>query len=488
MLDDVALIVFIAVCLAALVGLAIVWIVWLSGELRRMHAQHERLRNEVAALESERKEKVKQLRALAAGCQEWEIRVREQRQQTDNLQAHLRLMHAEARQREETLADLHRQAESREEESRQQQARLAELEAARATAQADHDGLASVLEALRHEIDQRNTSLTDLNEAVSASQAEHATLTNKLGALRHQTTAEEQRLGDLYPQREQMESRIAERKKLASDLQAQLEPLERKVRDQQETLTEFQSERAKLADGIRQHEEQLTKLNTAIEEREAYIVSKLKEFSVSPHRPLPVIILADVSGSMSSNGKIDVLNSAVAQMIAAFAEEDAPIDIQVAIVTFGQDARLYQPLESVSQMTWQNTEAKGKTPMGAAFELARQILEDRTQIPSRAYAPTLVLVSDGQPTDEWERPLEQLLSSDRASKAARFAMAVGDDADRDMLRKFLGDLDTKIFEGHEAREISKFFRWVTMSVTSRSRSMNPNQIEYTESDDLELDY
>ena len=35
-------------------------------------------------------------------------------------------------------------------------------------------------------------------------------------------------------------------------------------------------------------------------------------------RPLPVIILADVSGSMSENGKLDSLKHALNDMIASF--------------------------------------------------------------------------------------------------------------------------------------------------------------------------
>ena len=75
--------------------------------------------------------------------------------------------------------------------------------------------------------------------------------------------------------------------------------------------------------------------------------------------------------------------------------------------------------------------------MGAALDLATGLIEDRAQVPSRAYRPTVILVSDGQPTDDWQSPLKRLLDSERASKAARFAMGVGDDADTAMLSTFL---------------------------------------------------
>jgi uncharacterized protein YegL len=128
-------------------------------------------------------------------------------------------------------------------------------------------------------------------------------------------------------------------------------------------------------------------------------------------------------------------------------------------------------------------EASGRTPMGEAFDLARTMIEDRDTIPSRAYRPTLVLVSDGVPTDDWRGPLEALLGSERASKATRFAMGI--DADNETLTAFLASDEARVFEAHEAREIRKFFRWVTMSVTARSRSANPNSVVMVEPTDLD---
>ena len=75
-------------------------------------------------------------------------------------------------------------------------------------------------------------------------------------------------------------------------------------------------------------------------------MSKLKEFTASSARPLPVIVLADVSGSMSANGKIDALNDAVSEMIATFAEEDdTRAEIHVSVIAFGGGgASIHKPL------------------------------------------------------------------------------------------------------------------------------------------------
>ena len=202
----------------------------------------------------------------------------------------------------------------------------------------------------------------------------------------------------------------------------------------------------------------------------------LKEFTVSSARPLPVILLADVSGSMAVDGKIDALNGAVAEMQATFAEEDdGRAEIHLAVVTFGGTAVLHVPLTPANAVRWAPMQADGRTPLGATLDIATDLIEDRDRVSSRAYRPTVVLVSDGLPNDEWEGPLQRLLTSERAAKAERFALGIGTDADHDMLRRFLNDPEGRVFEAHEGREIRKFFRWVTMSVTSRSRSGAPNR-------------
>lgn len=225
---------------------------------------------------------------------------------------------------------------------------------------------------------------------------------------------------------------------------------------------------------------------TAVPKQEMHM-SKLKDFTMSSARPLPVIVLADVSGSMSANGKIDALNDAVSEMIATFAEEDdTRAEIHVSVIAFGGGgASIHKPLRSARETRWEPMLASGRTPMGDAFELARVMVEDRETVPSRAYRPTLVLVSDGVPTDDWRTPLATLLTSERASKATRFAMGVGADADRETLTAFLANDEGRVFEAHEAREIKNFFRWVTMSVTIRSRSANPNSVVMVEPTDLD---
>lgn len=239
------------------------------------------------------------------------------------------------------------------------------------------------------------------------------------------------------------------------------------------------------------------KMNTSqpMPEKQPGGSTKLKAFTAPQARPLPVIILADTSGSMAENQKIEALNVAVRQMVASFANEPRlRADIQVGVITFGgRHAQLHLPLVSAHAVKDViGFTATGTTPMGAAFQLARELLEDRERVPARAYRPVLVLVSDGAPTDDWEASLAALKASERGQKASRIAMAIGADADRELLAQFANDAEAPVFEAHEAQDIRRFFRAVTMSVVANSASPMPDKpltIDMSEipGDDLDLD-
>lgn len=225
-------------------------------------------------------------------------------------------------------------------------------------------------------------------------------------------------------------------------------------------------------------------------------MSGLKQFQMTSARPLPVIVLADVSGSMVADGKIEALNAALQDMISSFADQSrVKAEIQVGLITFGGDAATaHLPLAPAHQIKRLDTlRAEGRTPMGSALELATSLLDDKELIPSRAYRPVLVLVSDGMATDDWKQAFSRLQSSERAQKASRFAMAIGSDADEVMLKSFANDPEAPLFRANNARDILRFFQAVTMSVTVKSQSPNPDQtaaflIPELSDDPMDLDF
>lgn len=199
----------------------------------------------------------------------------------------------------------------------------------------------------------------------------------------------------------------------------------------------------------------------------------LDSFVVATPRPLPVLLLLDTSGSMTGT-KIAALNSALKEMAQDLGGSSTPQgEIHVGVVVFHSQVDVADPVPA-KLFTVPEYVAGGQTAMGAAIEAARVMLEDRERIPARAYTPTLVLVSDGQPTDAADSAIRALLGSERGKRATRLALAIGDDADVEMLKRFVSNPEVPVFRAHETARIREFFRWVTFSVQMRTKSRDPD--------------
>ena len=210
-----------------------------------------------------------------------------------------------------------------------------------------------------------------------------------------------------------------------------------------------------------------------------------KKFTTPTAKPLPVVLLLDVSSSMSGD-KIENLNKAVEDMLDTFAQEEKmETEILVSVITFGNQVELHVPYTKASQVQWQGLHANGMTPMGTALKMAKAMIEDKETTPSRAYRPTIVLVSDGQPNDSWEGPLNDFIAEGRSSKCDRMAMAIGHDADEAVLGRFIEGTPHELFYAENASQLHEFFQRVTMSVTMRTQSKNPNQVP--DPSEIELD-
>lgn len=195
-------------------------------------------------------------------------------------------------------------------------------------------------------------------------------------------------------------------------------------------------------------------------------------------KKLPVILLLDVSGSMSGV-KIESLYDATVDMIETFVAAQAKEQIiDVSIITFGNSVELHTPYTPVKDLQAKGIGkfmASGMTPMGTALRMAKDMIEDKSVTPSRIYRPAVVLVSDGEPNDDWKEPMDQFINDGRSKKCQRFAVAIGNGANRNVLERFTQD-PNMVFFAEDAKDISEQFKTITMSVSTRATSQNPNQI------------
>jgi uncharacterized protein YegL len=213
----------------------------------------------------------------------------------------------------------------------------------------------------------------------------------------------------------------------------------------------------------------------------------INNFIKKEGRALPVFILLDVSGSMRGE-KIETVNVALKEMLNSFKKIENPKGIiELCLLTFGGDkVEIIKPLSKIEDGDVYTLTANGNTPMGMAFEKVAEMIEDQSIVSSRAYTPTVVLISDGNPTDydasgktldeifEWNA-LKAIHSGTRSSKAVKLAMGIGGDVDMNILKAFINNDEVPVISAKDNNTISKFFEWVTMSVSVRSVSANPNQ-------------
>src|SRR5215210_3575788 len=128
-------------------------------------------------------------------------------------------------------------------------------------------------------------------------------------------------------------------------------------------------------------------------------------------RPLHFIWIADCSGSMSVNGKIQALNNAIRDVIPhmqSVARENPNAQVLVRALAFSDGATWHVPTATpIDQFRWSDLSAGGVTDMGQALTM----LAKELHIPpmtERALPPVLVLLSDGQPTDDFDAGLAAL--------------------------------------------------------------------------------
>jgi len=190
-------------------------------------------------------------------------------------------------------------------------------------------------------------------------------------------------------------------------------------------------------------------------------------------RPLHFIWIADCSGSMAVDGKIQSLNTAIKEAIPNMqdvADENPNAQVLVRAVRFSDGAQWHvsQPTD-IADFKWDDLDAGGVTAMGKALS----IVADQLKIPpmdERALPPVLVLISDGQPTDDFAGGLQSLMNEPWGRKAVRIAIAIGEDADQEVLKKFIANPELRPLQANNPESLIKYIRWVSTAVLKSASS------------------
>lgn len=168
-----------------------------------------------------------------------------------------------------------------------------------------------------------------------------------------------------------------------------------------------------------------------------------------PRRTMTLFFLIDTSGSMSGN-KIGAVNDAIVNvlpMLEDISSSNPDAEIKVAALEFSNGTKwLYNEPKSVDDFKWIDVQAGGLTSLGeACLELNSKLSRSGyMKSASGSYAPAIILLSDGGPTDNFDGGLQTIQGNNWFKNAIRIAIAIGDDADLDVLARFTGNSEAVI--------------------------------------------
>lgn len=199
-----------------------------------------------------------------------------------------------------------------------------------------------------------------------------------------------------------------------------------------------------------------------------------------PRRVMPLIFIVDTSGSMDG-AKIGSLNVAVEEAlkdVGEISKNNSDAQIKVAVLEFSSGTQwMYpQPMESES-FKWQNLKAGGLTSLGAAYsELNEKLSKSHGFMaePTGSRAPAMILLTDGQPTDDYKHPLEKLKGNPWFNTGVKVAIAIGDEETNvDVLAEFTGNKEA-VLTVHNVDQLKKIIKTVSVTasqVASQSASV-----------------
>lgn len=175
----------------------------------------------------------------------------------------------------------------------------------------------------------------------------------------------------------------------------------------------------------------------------------LTDYELTPtaRRVLNLFLMIDTSGSMDGE-KIAAVNDAIRNVlpILSTVNDDNPdAEIKISALTFASNNSWVNPKPvEISDFKWVDQTAEGWTCMGDAIrELNRQLSHKHGFLTSASgsFAPVIIMLSDGAPTDDFNGAMTDILANNLFRHATKIAIAIGSDADVNVLKTFTGNAE-----------------------------------------------
>lgn len=188
-------------------------------------------------------------------------------------------------------------------------------------------------------------------------------------------------------------------------------------------------------------------------------------------RRLPVYLLLDTSGSMVGE-PIESVKNGVQVLLSSLRQDPHALETAyISVITFNSSAQQLIPLTEIATFQVPNFNASGTTALGEALSLTARCIEREVKKSTHEvkgdWKPLVFIMTDGEPTDDFERGLRDF---NLVSKGIVVACAVGDGARKDLLTQITTSVVSLSTADHGS--ISAYFKWVSSSISVGSQKVD----------------
>lgn len=197
-------------------------------------------------------------------------------------------------------------------------------------------------------------------------------------------------------------------------------------------------------------------------------MSILEEITPSPRKVMTLFYIIDTSESMSGS-RIGTVNGAMEEcrdLLKEIAKANDDAEIKVAVMQFSSGCYwITGPNGAINleDWNWEDLQAGGITDFGAALIELDKKLSRKAFLNSQtgAYAPVILLFSDGGPTDNWEKGLNQVKENNWFKHAIKIAIDIESGADKSVLEAFTGNSEA-ILDAKDQSTLKKMIHKVSV--------------------------
>jgi uncharacterized protein YegL len=174
---------------------------------------------------------------------------------------------------------------------------------------------------------------------------------------------------------------------------------------------------------------------------------------------------------------IEAVKNGVQVLISTLRQDPYALETAyLSVITFDSSAKQIVPLTELSMFQMPDIQASGTTSLGEALTLLSNKIDSevtRTTAEVKGdWKPLIFLMTDGGPTDNWQRGLAEF---QKRKVGIVVACAAGQGADTNVLKQIteiVVQLDTA-----DSATIKAFFKWVSASVSTGSQKVEASGID-----------